>query len=798
MKAFDSIRNKLIAALFLFGMIPALAVFFVSTEIDSSFRASVEEEFSIHAETLIDKIDRNLFERYGDVQAFTKNQAAHLEENWSISSDDNPLIAAMNDYMALYGIYQLMVMVDLNGKVVAVNSKDLVGGSLDVGFLYDQNFSQAGWFQNAKAGNYLEGTNGLTGTVVEQPAYHPEVARVYGSDGFSMIFATRVVDPSGRHLGYWANFADWALVEDIAIQHYALLARRGLDGAEITLLGPDGVVIVDYDPATRGTRDYVRDREVIGTLNLAPAGVSAAQAGIRGETGSMVARHARKQIDQVAGFAHTHGAYDYPGTGWTALVRAPETEAYPAIDSTRRHMIIFQIIAAVIILALGWFIGVRFARPAVRLTDAMGVLAGGDHQLEVPETGRRDEYGAMAKAVQVFKDNAIENARLQSEVEEARTRDEAARAARQAEQESVVSNLAAGLASLVRGDLTHRIAADFPGDYAKLKEDFNATGDRLSEIVGDIRAAADQIGNAAGEISQGTDDLAGRTEQQAANIEETAAAMEEMTSTVQKNAENASQSTTLVGDTRGGAESGGEIVREAVTAMSAIETSSKEIGEIVNVIDDIAFQTNLLALNAAVEAARAGDAGKGFAVVASEVRSLAQRSSEAAKEIKALIDKSNNQVNTGVRLVNQTGDALAGIIEGVQKVSAIVTEIAQASSEQATGLVEVNSAIGQMDEMTQQNAAMVEENTAAARSLAGEASQLVQLISFFKVAQSAAAPQKRLDAPPNRTALPKSSAAAKPGQKPAAKPQPKPKAAPSSGPKRAAIADDSHDDWSEF
>jgi len=371
---------------------------------------------------------------------------------------------------------------------------------------------------------------------------------------------------------------------------------------------------------------------------------------------------------------------------------------------------------------------------------------------------------------------------LQGEVEQAHERDEASRAARQAEQQAIVSNLAEGMEALVRGDLTHRITAEFPEDYTKLKDDFNATADRLGEIVGDIRGAADQIGNAAGEISQGTDDLAGRTEQQAANIEETAAAMEEMTATVQKNAENAKQSSALVENTRTSAETGGSVVKEAVAAMSQIEGSSKEINDIVNVIDDIAFQTNLLALNAAVEAARAGDAGKGFAVVASEVRSLAQRSSDAAKEIKALIDKSNSQVTSGVRLVNQTGEALAGIIEGVQKVSTIVGEITHASSEQATGLVEVNSAIGQMDEMTQQNAAMVEENTAAARALASEASQLVQLISFFKVGQSkAAAKPTPTIAPPNRPATAAPS---------------KPKSAPA--PRPAAIADDSHDDWSEF
>ena len=795
MRILDSIRTKLVAMLLLFGIVPALVVFFMSSQIDEGFKRAVEDEFAVVAEGFIDLVDRNLFERYGDVQAFTKNIAAHDTGNWSTHDESNPLISAMNEYTRLYGIYKLMVMVDLAGNVVAVNSKDAGGASLNTKFLYDENMSEVAWFQNVKAERYLIGSNGFTGTVVEAPTFNDFIARVDGSDGYSMVFATQVVDAQGVLLGYWANYADWALVEEIAMAEYEVMSKHGFQQVEVTLIDAEGYAIVDYDPHKNGTLDLVRDPAIIGKLNLAERGHEAAIAGVDGESGYVIAHDFRKEVELVAGYAHSHGAYDYPGLGWTAIVSNPVDDTFKVINSTRTLLVVVLVVMAIVILALGWWIGTLFARPAVRLTDAMGVLAGGDHNLEVPETSRRDEYGAMAKAVQVFKDNAIENEKLQNEIEETRKADEAAREARAAEQRAVVSNLADGLSSLVRGDLTHRIVAEFPGDYAKLKEDFNATADRLSEIVGDIRAAADQIGNAAGEISQGTDDLAGRTEQQAANIEETAAAMEEMTSTVQKNAENASQSTTLVGDTRGGAETGGEIVREAVTAMSAIETSSKEIGEIVNVIDDIAFQTNLLALNAAVEAARAGDAGKGFAVVASEVRSLAQRSSEAAKEIKALIDKSNTQVSSGVRLVNQTGDALAGIIEGVQKVSTIMTEIAQASSEQATGLVEVNSAIGQMDEMTQQNAAMVEENTAAARSLAGEASQLVQLISFFKVAQSPAAPQKRLDAPPKKAALPP--AAAKPGQKPQPKPQPKPKA-PAQSQNRAAIADDNHDDWSEF
>lgn len=312
--------------------------------------------------------------------------------------------------------------------------------------------------------------------------------------------------------------------------------------------------------------------------------------------------------------------------------------------------------------------------------------------------------------------------------------EKAQQAAIEREQNQVIEVFGAGLEALSRGDLTFKLDANIAPAYAALRTSYLETQDRLGDIVGQITSSSNNVANAAGEISQGTDDLSGRTEQQAANLEETAAAMEEMTATVHKNAENAQETNVLVDETRTQAQTGGSVVNDAVAAMGQIESSSKEIGEIVNVIDDIAFQTNLLALNAAVEAARAGDAGKGFAVVASEVRSLAQRSSEAAKEIKDLISKSNEHVGSGVRLVNETGESLGGIIEGVQKVSEIMGNIASASQEQASGLTEVNAAISQMDEMTQQNAAMVEQSTAAARSLASEASQLLQLVSFFKTA----------------------------------------------------------------
>jgi methyl-accepting chemotaxis protein len=261
--------------------------------------------------------------------------------------------------------------------------------------------------------------------------------------------------------------------------------------------------------------------------------------------------------------------------------------------------------------------------------------------------------------------------------------------------------------------------------------------DTLQSTMREVSVNATAVRSGAGEITSASDDLSRRTEQQAASLEETAAALDEITATVRKTAEGAAHSREAVGVAKGDAERSGVVVRDAVAAMSEIEGSAKQIGQIIGVIDEIAFQTNLLALNAGVEAARAGDAGKGFAVVASEVRALAQRSAEAAKEIKTLISASSQQVDRGVRLVTDTGKALTAIVERVASIDGLVSEIAVSSQEQATGLGQVNTAVNQMDQVTQQNAAMVEEATAAAAQLKREALDLGQLVARFEVGEAA-------------------------------------------------------------
>ena len=379
-----------------------------------------------------------------------------------------------------------------------------------------------------------------------------------------------------------------------------------------------------------------------------------------------------------------------------------------------------SIVIALLVLGLTGYLLMTLIRgianPLAAMTAAMRRLAGGDLNIKLEVEPRRDEVGQLAEAMVSFRDQLVGAERAKAE-----------------QTSLIVSSIGTGLNALAQGDLTKRIDADLTGPFEKLKQDFNSAMESVSATLTAVNASAQGITNGAADIREASVDLSHRTEQQAASLEETAAAMHEITETVRETAENAKRANQAVTETRTDADQSTDVVRKAVEAMHGIERSSHEISEIIAVIDGIAFQTNLLALNAGVEAARAGDAGKGFAVVASEVRALAQRSADAAKDVKERITASTQQVDAGVQLVAQAGNALTRITGRIGEINALVSDIASAAAQQATGLQQVNTAVAEMDGVTQQNAAMVEQATAAARSLSEETGNMTREVGRFRL-----------------------------------------------------------------
>ncbi len=419
--------------------------------------------------------------------------------------------------------------------------------------------------------------------------------------------------------------------------------------------------------------------------------------------------------------------------------------------------------------AFGLYLGRRqLSGPITEITESMKRIAAGDFSTAIPSVGRADEVGEMAAAVEVFKRNGIEVARMNEQENGSRARSDELRgcietvvgAAVQGDfskridktfgdesldnfarnVDSLLDAVEAGVSetgrvvqAMAQGNLTTTMSGHFRGAFAELQANVNAAVESLRSAMQNVRLSTSTINDGSNELSSATNDLSKRTEQQAAALEETSAALDQITAVVRTSTERAQEATVMVGEAKESAVQSGTVVRSAVQAMERIEQASREIAQITNVIDEIAFQTNLLALNAGVEAARAGEAGKGFAVVAQEVRELAQRSAAAAKEIKGLITKSGEEVAGGVRFVQKTGEALSEIESRVLRINDHIHSIAVAAKEQATGLQEVNTAVNQMDQVTQQNAAMVEETSAATQKLSSEAASLFSMVSRFNI-----------------------------------------------------------------
>ncbi|MAK81614.1 MAG: chemotaxis protein [Phenylobacterium sp.] len=426
------------------------------------------------------------------------------------------------------------------------------------------------------------------------------------------------------------------------------------------------------------------------------------------------------------------------------LAQQVDAAAQAAAAAHRRTLGLLALILSVTLIgvvALGLQVARSITRPMADLTDGMGRLAAGDTGVTIRHGERRDELGVMSRALAHFRDILVAKREADAELAQAEARAlkdrQAAEARALAEERALVAgSIGAAISRLADGDLTHRLSRDLPEAYLQLATDYNGAMDRVSDIMGAIAELTGTLHGSAEELSRASDALSRRTEQQAASLEESAAALEQTAQSVRKTANGVGHTRHVIAGTSKASQDTSAVVRDAVEAMARIETSADRISTIIGVIDEIAFQTNLLALNAGVEAARAGDAGRGFAVVASEVRALAQRSADAAKEIKGLIAASSENVNEGVGLVRRTGGAISEITEQVSAIDSLVAEIASSAEEQAHALALVSQAVSQMDSVTQQNAAMSEESTAASQSVSHEADRLRQMIAHFRISTS--------------------------------------------------------------
>ncbi len=493
---------------------------------------------------------------------------------------------------------------------------------------------------------------------------------------------------------------------------------------------------------------------------------------------------ASKQTAMSASYAKIEPGIDAIGRSIANLESKSAAEAENVRQDTAYK---FEIAAAAILLIMmlyAYWVGRSITRPLAALVALLQKLAHGDYSATIEGVERRDELGDVARAAGVFKENGLAKLRMEREQAEAEQRAAAEREAALAQissefeaaigdivqaaiagdfskrvglagksglvlniggainslcdnVERALDDLVRMLEALAEGNLTRRITSDYQGNFGILKSNANLTAERIAGTIADIKSSSREVTNASVEISTSTSDLSQRTEEQAASLEQTSASMTQISLTVKKNTENAQHADQCAAKAREVADRGRAVVARAVKSMAQIESSADKISDIIGVIDEIARQTNLLALNAAVEAARAGDAGRGFAVVASEVRSLAQRSSQAAKDINDLITNSNGQVKQGVELVNQADTSLTEILESIKAVANVVSAISAASVEQAAGIEQINKALTQMDEVTQQNSALVEENAATAKTLENQAEAMDQRVSFFRLDEKA-------------------------------------------------------------
>ena len=753
-----SVAKKLPLLFLVFGAVPMAVLGVISFRSIKEMEDTTGGRFQTAAENIADKIDRNLFERYGDVQAFGFNEIVKDRDSWYGGGSDNALVRRMDQYVDTYDLYYLTIFVDLRGRVIAVNSKDHNGQPIDTKAIYKSNYKDSEWFKAVSKGEFTtkmaftaEGNDVSTGTYIEDFHVDEDAKKAYGDDGLTIGFSAPVFE-DGEVIGYWTNRAKFSAVEAIVQTAYQESKAAGYPRATFTILDRDGRTLMDYSPSSTGKDEVVHDMEQIGKLNLAKGGMASARAAVEGKSGFKWDKRPSGKEELAVGHTHLKGAMGYPGMNWSVLVQAPKSDVQAAAGTAagRRNVLVTITLCLVATAALGWWIGRSFSVPLRQIANAGKGLALGDAEQEVSVV-RHDEIGQVADS---FREIIAYQREMAANADAVAQGDLTTEIAPKGERDL----LGNAFASMV--DSLRNLVGAVTGKAGELLE----TSSKLSDASTATASAAEEIGASILEVSNATDEsaqtsqqIAAGSEQLALNATDAASSMNSLERAIDQVMAGSTEQQTASSEAFNVSKDGSKALSDTIGSMEKIERQvslsaevvkelgekQQEIGAIVQTINEIAEQTNLLALNAAIEAARAGEQGRGFAVVADEVRKLAERSSTATREIADLIEGVRAGVDTAIKSMNESADqvsqgaahssaareALDKILESIGSVQAIARRNDELVQDMALNAKSVSSAVASVASISEETAACAQEMSASNEEVSASAQQVSQAVN---------------------------------------------------------------------